>query len=1230
MESRGEEESNYDNVIENLMNMFGNVMSKEVISAVVESCEGDLNLSVDAIMNITNDGNVITEEEAAGATNQNIESTKTTQASATNMLTQLSITSPPFEPSTNKEPVKLSTDSRPFQPSITNQPVQPTTSYAAFAAQPTQSTGAIPKTTQKPTQNYSGFWTDQVKEIITDHNQGNRTLILMRGVPGSGKSYLARQLVDMMVGASPNNYKTHILTTDDYFMVRGQYQYDKYKLSDAHSWNHNRARNAITSGLSPVIIDNTNIELWEMEPYLKEGVKNGYIIQVVEAKTPWAKKASQLARKNVHNVPMVNIKRMLDNYRDGVTGNILRQTYGLAYPADMVPPVKRTIPPIIKEEPEPKVTIRKDEPEPKVTIRKDEPEPKVTIRKDEPETKATIFKDDSVNSSKPDTNNQFFRFSTSTVNATQQVPPTVSSPEQLNDFSNLNPQVDIKEEKKESFIVDGNDDLTDEEQVKLKLFIEAQKKLEEIEKVEKEWDNGDNWDDEGSVKGSTPKETSKKPVITYIPITLTDAKPQRKSQISPPVTPAQKSAGCLMKNVNECEDWSKISMYMPSWDDSAPATSVVNQEIPIETVSCGTCMEIGDTNVSGKYKVISATPRNINAFHVSFDREKIPQKRMFDKSSMTNEVMITNAYRCPNEEKHFIAFRKLFKNIARSDLRDIFDKCCGDVNWSVEIVLDGMSNNQFKTVDTEDLSDPEEESMEQCACLANYDIIPDVVTPSQDVVKTPPIEEKLSVAANGFQSQKKKRDVPMSQENIEIKRQIEQNVVIADNHYSKHCLKIRKMRRGELDAFEDNIEEIVTSGLSAEAPPFESSYCNNLDLSDDEDCSVSDIDDDVIVTINLGSAFIAELDEKFGREDMQYPDYIVPRISIPMSRLNEINALWMESLTFQLDEHAKHTAEMMQQDEEFARQLSSKEEEMLLAGKEPEVPDFKEIMDMDMALAIYQKDVAEWRNNMPTDMAAKMTRDKLYNLFPDVEKETLTELLMAHDNNFNSTVEVLLMSTGRNDVLEQENGINKFVLSEEMKIKDKIMEEKKKELCETEWPLLSKGGQKVDMATVDAYREEADNHLARRNLNHQKAQDCVRRGMTQVATYYSELANFHKRKYEYANSLAVASLMQFHAKNNPDCTTIDLHYLRVKEAKESLDIFIDTHISKLRDSGVRRNQMLFFITGRGSHSQGRARIKPATIERLKQRGLGYSLKNPGLLAAKVNVDTKLTYQVSVP
>lgn len=88
------------------------------------------------------------------------------------------------------------------------------------------------------------------------------------------------------------------------------------------------------------------------------------------------------------------------------------------------------------------------------------------------------------------------------------------------------------------------------------------------------------------------------------------------------------------------------------------------------------------------------------------------------------------------------------------------------------------------------------------------------------------------------------------------------------------------------------------------------------------------------------------------------------------------------------------------------RQLILKEIELAQAGKEPEVPDLKEIMDVEFALSLYQKDVEEWRNKEPQDLAAKLTREKLYNLFPNISRDVLSELLMAHDNNFQATLEV--------------------------------------------------------------------------------------------------------------------------------------------------------------------------------------------------------------------------------
>lgn len=77
-------------------------------------------------------------------------------------------------------------------------------------------------------------------------------------------------------------------------------------------------------------------------------------------------------------------------------------------------------------------------------------------------------------------------------------------------------------------------------------------------------------------------------------------------------------------------------------------------------------------------------------------------------------------------------------------------------------------------------------------------------------------------------------------------------------------------------------------------------------------------------------------------------------------------------------------------------------------------------MDMEFAQSMYHKQVeSEKKNKEPIDLASKLTRDKLYNLFPEMSKEVLSEVLMAHDNNFTATVEVSVTLT-HGEVLFQE------------------------------------------------------------------------------------------------------------------------------------------------------------------------------------------------------------------
>lgn len=147
-------------------------------------------------------------------------------------------------------------------------------------------------------------WQPPVK---TDEYHSPLVLILMRGLPGSGKSTLARDLLS----SGPSGL---ILSTDDYFAHRDGYRYDPGLLGAAHEWNQNRAKDAMCDGRSPVIIDNTNIQAWEMKPYVKMALESGYKVDFCEPDTCWKFDPYELERRNKHGVNHEKIAQMMDRF----------------------------------------------------------------------------------------------------------------------------------------------------------------------------------------------------------------------------------------------------------------------------------------------------------------------------------------------------------------------------------------------------------------------------------------------------------------------------------------------------------------------------------------------------------------------------------------------------------------------------------------------------------------------------------------------------------------------------------------------------------------------------------------------------------------------------------------------------------------------------------------------------------------------------------------------------
>ena len=138
----------------------------------------------------------------------------------------------------------------------------------------------------------------------------------MRGVSGSGKSTLARKIAEEFDGFSV------IYSTDDFFMVDGEYLFDPKRLGEFHAANVKRAEEAMADECALVIIDNTNTQAWEMKPYVELAEKHGYNVRIVETDpisfNELMERQTQRADQN-KALPAEVVLKMIHRYESNVT-----------------------------------------------------------------------------------------------------------------------------------------------------------------------------------------------------------------------------------------------------------------------------------------------------------------------------------------------------------------------------------------------------------------------------------------------------------------------------------------------------------------------------------------------------------------------------------------------------------------------------------------------------------------------------------------------------------------------------------------------------------------------------------------------------------------------------------------------------------------------------------------------------------------------------------------------
>ncbi len=127
-----------------------------------------------------------------------------------------------------------------------------------------------------------------------------KELFLLRGLPGSGKSSIAKSLSTSMSG--------HVEADMFFLNHEGEYKFDASKLKEAHEWCKKEAESYMKPhGFDRVIVSNTFTQEWEMDAYYNLARKYGYRVHSIIVE-------NRHEGVNEHGVPADKLEQMKNRF----------------------------------------------------------------------------------------------------------------------------------------------------------------------------------------------------------------------------------------------------------------------------------------------------------------------------------------------------------------------------------------------------------------------------------------------------------------------------------------------------------------------------------------------------------------------------------------------------------------------------------------------------------------------------------------------------------------------------------------------------------------------------------------------------------------------------------------------------------------------------------------------------------------------------------------------------
>ena len=127
-------------------------------------------------------------------------------------------------------------------------------------------------------------------------------LILLRGLPGAGKSTVAQLII------TGGGMTDKVIEADSYFYDHmGNYNFDPSKLPAAHNYCKTMVTDYMKMMKPKIVVANTFTQEWEMKEYFELAEKYGYKVFTLIVE-------NRHGSQNIHDVPEDKLEQMKNRF----------------------------------------------------------------------------------------------------------------------------------------------------------------------------------------------------------------------------------------------------------------------------------------------------------------------------------------------------------------------------------------------------------------------------------------------------------------------------------------------------------------------------------------------------------------------------------------------------------------------------------------------------------------------------------------------------------------------------------------------------------------------------------------------------------------------------------------------------------------------------------------------------------------------------------------------------